>query len=180
MDENREKELIELCKKDLSHFNELYKAYINDVYRFVYSKLGNKDEAEEVVSETFLKALEKIETYEYQGKPLKSWLFVIARNLIYQTYRKKDDESFDEDWHGVENESILDLIADKDMVKKVEAFIREFKPPVPEIIRLRVWEELSFEEIAEIMDKKVTTVKMAYYRGLEKIQNEFMKEGVVA
>lgn len=173
----KEKALIESCKKDLSQFSALYQEYVNDVYRYAYSKLLNKNETEEVVSETFLKALENIQKYEFQGKPLKVWLFVIARNLIYQTYRKPDDLTYEDEWHGSEDESILDKIADKDMIKRVEEYIRKFKPPVPEIIRLRIWEEFSFEEIAEILGKKVTTVKMAYYRALEKIQDEFMTEG---
>jgi RNA polymerase sigma factor (sigma-70 family) len=63
----------------------------------------------------------------------------------------------------------------KDMVARVEEFIKKFNPPVPEIIQLRVWEELSFEEISEIMGKPVGSIKMAYYRALEKIQAEFMK-----
>lgn len=177
MDLEREKNLIASCKSDLSHFSELYKIYVKDVYRYTYSKLLNQTETEEVVSETFLKALENIQKYEFQGKPLKVWLFVIARNLIYQTYRQPDDLTYEDEWHGVEDESILDKIADKDMIERVEEYIRKFKPPVPEIIRLRVWEEFTFEEIAEILDKKVTAVKMAYYRALEKIQAEFMTEG---
>jgi RNA polymerase sigma-70 factor (ECF subfamily) len=178
MDLQEEKQIIEACKKDLKHFNKLYEANIIPVYRFVYSKVGNKTEAEEIVSDTFLKALEKIKSYEFRAKPIKSWLFVIARNIIYQSYRKPDNLPFEDDWQGNEDENILDMLANREMIQKVEEFIVKFRPPVPEIIRLRIWEEMSFEEIAEVLDKKVTTVKMAYYRALEKVQKEFMQEGV--
>lgn len=49
---------------------------------------------------------------------------------------------------------------------------------MPEIIQLRLWEELSFEEIADVLGKSEASVKMAYYRALEKINQEFIQEGV--
>ncbi len=66
------------------------------------------------------------------------------------------------------------------MVKRIEEFILTFKPPTPEIIQLKLWEELSFEEIAELMGKSVGSVKMMYYRALEKINAEFIEKGVNA
>jgi RNA polymerase sigma-70 factor (ECF subfamily) len=178
MSHEEEKLLIEACKSNLDEFNKIYKSYVQDVYRYCYSKLENKTEAEEAVSETFLKALQAIKTYEDRGKPIKNWLFVIARNVIYQGYRKKETETFDEKWHGVEEDNVLDLIANRDALEKVEAYIKEFRPPVPEIIKLKLWEEMTFEEISEIVDKSVSSVKMAYYRSIEKVREQLLKEGV--
>lgn len=175
-----EKHLVELCKTDLSHFKLLYKEYITDVYRYSYSKLTNKTEAEEVVSETFLAALENIQNYKFMDKSIKHWLFIIARNIIYKSYRKPVTHSLDESWEGAEEDKVLDMILDKDVVEKIEAMIRKFKPPVPEIIRLKIWEDMSFEEIAEILNKSTSAVKMSYYRALKKVQEELQKEGVIA
>lgn len=72
----------------------------------------------------------------------------------------------------------MDTTADKELIDKIENFIKTFKPPVPEIIQLRLWEELSFEEIADLLGKSEDSVKMAYYRALEKINQEFIQEGV--
>lgn len=178
MDPNREIELVNLCKGDLSHFTELYDVYVKDVYRYAYSRLYNQTEAEDITSETFLKALEKISQYSPQeGKSIKCWLFVIARNLIVGKFRKKEMVEFDEEYTAFHDEKILDSIVNKDMVKKVEDYIIKFKPPVPEIIQLRIWEELKFEEIATILGKSEAAIKVAYYRALEKINAEFIEKG---
>jgi RNA polymerase sigma-70 factor (ECF subfamily) len=89
MDINQENDAVIKSKEDLSNFTSIYDAYVTDVYRYVYSRLQNKTEAEDITSETFLKALEKIATYTPQeGKTIKCWLFTIARNLMYDKYRR--------------------------------------------------------------------------------------------
>lgn len=179
MDLKDEVKLVEECRKSLAAFSKIYDAYVQDVYRYAYSRLNNRTEAEDITSETFLKAIEKFESYKViPGRSIKWWFFTIARNLIIDKYRKKDMVEFNEEFTSYNDEKILDVLCDKDMIKRVEEFIKEFKPPVPEIIQLRLWEELSFEEIADILGKSQASVKMAYYRALEKINEEFVKKGV--
>lgn len=181
MDIEQEKSLLLKCKDDLSHFAGLYDCYVGDVYRYAYSRLNNKTEAEDITSETFLKALEKFETYMPQeGKRFKYWLIRISRNLIIDKYRKKEMTEFHDEFTAFEDEKILDKVANMDLLKKIEEFIKLMKPPTPEIVQLRIWEEMSFEEIADILGKNVPAVKMNYYRALEKIHEEFMTEKVQA
>lgn len=176
MDLEMEQKLLHQCKTDLKNFSPIYDAYVKDIYRYAYSRLHNKNEAEDITSETFLKALEKLDKFNMDyGKSIKWWLFAIARNLIIDKYRKKEMVEFNEEYTAFSDEHLLDQVISKDMLKKVEDYIKTFNPPAPEIVELRVWEELSFEEIAEIMKKSVAAIKMAFYRALEKIQNEFMK-----
>lgn len=176
MNPEEEERVVLACATDLASFTALYDAYVNDVYRYVYSRLGNKTEAEDITSETFLKAIEKFSTYKHQnGRSIKWWFFAIARNLMIDKFRKKELLEFNEEYTAWHDEKILDAVADKDLISQIEEFIKTFKPPVPEIIQLRLWEELSFEEISQIVGKPVAAVKMAYYRALEKINQEFIK-----
>jgi RNA polymerase sigma-70 factor (ECF subfamily) len=172
----QEKELIALCKTDLSHFNDLYKAFMPDVYRYCYSKLGNKSESEDVTSQTFLSALENIQNYIFKDKSIKCWLFIIARNIIYKGYRKPETIEFDETWQAAEDDNILDVIADKELLSKIEQFIKTCKPPVPEIVRLKIWEEMTFDEIAQILNISLSSAKMSYYRSMGKVNELFGKE----
>jgi RNA polymerase sigma factor (sigma-70 family) len=178
MDSIHEQNVIKSCREDLTNFTEVYNAYVKDVYRYAYSRLNNQTESEDITSETFLKALEKLETFQIQdGKSIKCWLFTIARNLIFDKYRKKETVEFNDEITAYSDENILEKAVNRDMISRVEHFIKQFNPPVPEIIQLRIWEELSFDEISIVMGKPVGAIKMAYYRALEKIHVEFIKEG---
>jgi RNA polymerase sigma-70 factor (ECF subfamily) len=179
MEIDQEKVVIAKCKEDMANFAFIYDSYVNDVYRYAFSRLNNKTEAEDITSETFLKALEKFGTYEPQeGKRIKYWLIRISRNLIIDKYRKKEMTEFHEEFTAFEDEDILNKVANMDLLKKIEEFIKEMKPPTPEIVQLRIWDEMSFVEIAEILGKNVPAVKMNYYRALEKIHKEFMTEKI--
>src|SRR5687767_10282541 len=129
MDLNYEKEIIEKCKSDLTFFSIIYKSYAQDVFRYCYSKLDNRHEAEEQTSLVFLTALENIQKYTYQGKTIKCWLYIIARNNIYKSYRLPDEITLDESWQGAEDDSILDEIADRQIIEQLEKRILEFNPP---------------------------------------------------
>lgn len=172
---DEEKEVIMQCKESLSAFTQIYDAYIDDVFRYVYSRLYNRENAEDITSEVFMIALEKINTFEHNGVvSVKSWLFSISRNLVLNKYKKKEMEQFDEDYSTTFNdENILETVINKDLLNKIEEFMTNFHENVREIIQLCVWEEMSFGEIATVVNKKETAVKMAYYRALEKINNEF-------
>ena len=176
MDPKEETQAIIECKTELASFAKIYDAYVKDVYRYVYSRLGNKTETEDITSETFLKAIEKFSSYKHEdGKTIKWWLFAIARNLMIDKFRKKEMLEFNEEYTAWHDEKILDAIADRDQITKIEEFIKTFKPPVPEIIQLRLWEELSFEEISIIVGKPTPSIKLAYYRAIANINVEFIK-----
>lgn len=174
MDLEKENRLIENCKNDLSQFKEIYNAYFDDVYRYSFSKLMNKEQAEDITSETFFNALEKIGEYKFENKSIKCWLFTIARNKILNLYSAKSysNETLDETWQGSIDENILEKLADKEIIEKVKELIKTYKPPLFEIMQLKIWDEMTFIEIAGIIGKSESAIKMSYYRGLGKIKLE--------
>src|SRR5688572_10170090 len=72
---------------DADAFGELYDRYVDLVYRYVYYRVGSKALAEDLVSETFLRALRRISTFTWQGRDFAAWLITIARNLIADHYK---------------------------------------------------------------------------------------------
>jgi RNA polymerase sigma-70 factor (ECF subfamily) len=172
MDLVDEKKYIDACKNDLSAFTAIYDEYAQDVYRYCYSLSMEKETAEDAVSFTFLKAIEKIDQYEFRGKSIKAWLFIIARNQIYKQGRIKED-SYEEilDPPG-ESEGILEYLVSEENFSEVLIIIDSLKDQEKEVLRLKIWEELQFDEIAEIMEIGVSSVKMRYYRALEKIKEK--------
>lgn len=155
------------------NIQNVYDLYVKDVYRYSFYKLGNKDEAEDVTSETFLRILQKGRLNEIEN--IKAWIITIARNVIYERYREKKkfsaSDSSDEVINIVDEDTDLEKTTlDNAVIEEIKSKLNELDEEVREIIILKIWEGLKFNEIAEVIGVKESTVKLKYYRGLEKIK----------
>jgi len=170
---DREEQLIQLCHGDLQHFATIYDWFFADVYRYAYSLTQDKHSAEEATAETFFKALQAFPKYQFQGKSIKHWLFVILRNQVYKSSSKAQQqiplevESHDQ---TTEDQGILEQMITEVDQQQVQFALANLQPYEQEIIKLRFWEELSFEEIAELTQNNLSQVKMCFYRSLEKLR----------
>lgn len=168
-------EQIELIKDDLTQFELVYNTYFDSIFKFLYRRSDNETLAAELTSNTFLRALENIGKYEYRGVPFSSWLYRIATNELYKYYRKKKRALV----FSVEEERIKEVI-DDDLTENVEQliewlkkFLNELKEEELAILELRFYEGLEFAEIAYVLEKKESAVKMRLYRSIEKLRRKF-------
>lgn len=157
----------------------IYKEYAKRVYRYSMFKLNNKAEAEDVTSETFVRFIENKKNVE--AEKLESWLIGIARNIIYEKYRKESkvinmEDDFEQTFPDTENADIDKEILTKEVIDEVQAELKNTNEDVREIIVLRIWEDMKFKNIAELMKMKEITVKQKYYRGLEQIKESLSKK----
>lgn len=168
---------IEIVKKiqagDGASFGLLYDFYFDKIYRFIYYKVFSQDIAEDLTSDTFLKALEKIGSFNKEKGSFNSWLYQIARNTVIDYYRtKKDNLPIDDAFDlPVENRTVeqLDALAG---LAKIEAYLKQLPARSREIIVLRVWEERSFKEIAELTGNSEASSKMAFSRAIKQLRDE--------
>lgn len=182
MDLKTERKLILNAKQSKDAYGELYNYFVSDVYRYAYSILFNKQNAEDVTSQVFLIFFTKIDTYESKGISVKSWFFQTARNIIYRDYIRKNKESnsYDENIQTpLEYEiSFVDKIIIDDMLNHVmDAMEKRLKPDEREIIALRIWEGMQFNQISHIQGRTEDAIKKRFYRGVEKIKQEMEKKG---
>jgi RNA polymerase sigma factor (sigma-70 family) len=171
---NKERELVERAKKDAEAFALLYDLYIDDVFRFVLYKVQNKHIAEDIVSETFEKAIKKIGSFQWQGYRFSTWLYTIARNIIIDNARKHKIElsleevfSFTKD---EELETLEDGVLRKTRILKLVREIEELSEEQREIIYLRYIKELSVKETMDITGKSVDSVKSMTKRALQNLK----------
>jgi len=167
-----DKELIKAAKTDLSNFKLLYRKYLKAVFRYCYSRVGkNRDLAEDITSETFVKAIEKFDNYQYQSKPFVVWLYTIAHNLIVDYYRSRKERNISFDSMVVqpaeEGVDITDELSREDLINQINEIAKDLPEELNHLFTLRFTEDLTFGEIGQLLDKSEASVKMQFYRGLD-------------
>lgn len=159
-------------------FDDVVKNYIRLVYFFARKSLSQQEDIDDVVQETFLKAMKTYDKFAFKSEgELKSWLLTICRHLIADFFRANKrtvpidqgevDLLFTED----DVEDLLDAqITKANDIAKVKKALRTLKPTEQEIIRLRITEEMEFKDIAMALGTKEAAVKMRFYRIIIKLK----------
>ena len=155
-------------------FEEAYERHYEDVYKVIYMRLLNRENTEDVVQETFIKAMNSWDSFDESKASAKTWLSTIARNTMLNHIRdnkKHDASSFDEMSEagfemGVEDEE-LNSLADDD-AKEVYAILKNLKEKDRELLIMRYVEEMSYKEIAAKVDSNDKAVAKKVERLLKK------------
>ena len=168
-------------------FAGLYEAYYDKIYRYVMFKTGDTLEAEDLTEEVFLRMLESIGSFKWQGYPFTSWLFRIAHNLVIDYYRKAGRQkktSLDDAMRVVGSDGV-----DVDRKLDVELSIKEVKDAMggltqlqQEVLSLRFAGGLSVAETAEAMGKKENAVKALQHAAIKKLRTLLgpaMEQGLI-
>lgn len=168
-----ERRLIEAAKKDPDKFIDLYEKYYDQLYRYVYRRVGgDSDVAYDIVSQTFMNALSHLSSFTWQGYPFSSWLYKIAHNNVIKWYRKADKQHYIpiEEARGVsDKQRDQKELTDAAIAKEhINAMMEQLKEDEREILRLKFFEGLSNIEIAEIMDLSVSNIGVKVFRTLKK------------
>ncbi len=169
-----EKEIIKKCQDgEMENFTFLYDAYIDKIYRFIYYKTSHREIAEDLTSKTFFKAIKNIRSLKADELYFSAWIFTIARNTVVDYYRsKKSDIDINDLWDlGDESDILLD-IDNKNKVIEVKKYLSSLKKKQREIMILRIWQEMPYKEIAEIMDESEANCKMIFSRTISKLRSE--------
>ena len=164
---------IEKAKKgDQVAFTFLLDFYWNEVYGFMLKRTENETNAEDITIETFSKAFDKIATYNPEFQ-FNTWLIAIAKNVHIDLLRKKKSSLFieitdDEDQQAYNiadtTPSAEDELITEQNLSRLLQFIKELKPHYQEVIQLRYFQEMSYQEIANKIDEPLSNVKIKLLR----------------
>ncbi len=164
-------QIIVGCKKGESQsFSKVVDIYSSRCYGYFYRLTGNTDISDELLSELFVKLVEKINTYS--GGSFESWLFRVASNIFHDYLRGKQRQKKALDFKKVEveSETIESKKSDNEQIDKLQIQLSRLDEDTRELIMLRFYSELSFKEIAEMRSEPIGTTLAKLHRGLKKLR----------
>ena len=156
----------------MQDIEKIYEEYFETVNKYLFCLTKNYDIAEELTQETFYRAVKNINKFKGNSK-ISTWLCSIAKNLLLAEFKRKN--RFDT---LKENDLIVSDEVGFDNDEKILLFkeIQKLDNKTKDVMYLRLSGELTFKEIAEIMNKTENWVRVTYYRGKEKIKGGLKNE----
>ena len=164
----KEEEIFELLKTNRKlGIEELYKNYSKLVYGVIYSILKNTDETEDVLQNVFVKIF-KLDNEKLPTKSHLSWLYSVAKNETINYIKKHSKEKNYESLYEItDNDTEIEKVLDKEYFNKL---IENLPPKQQEILSLKIISNLSFREIANILDMKIPAVQWHYQKSLNTLK----------
>lgn len=159
---------------DAEAFGQIYDRYLDTVFRFIYFRVGNRQLAEDLTSDTFLRALKRIGSFTWQGRDPGAWLVTIARNLVADHFKSGryrlevttgdvlDADREDRGPEGSPEAAVVDHITNVALLTAV----KQLNPEQQECIVLRFLHGFSVAETAQAMGKNEGAIKALQYRAV--------------
>lgn len=159
--------MIRSAQRDRAQFAAIYEHYVQPVFRYLFSRVGNRQDAEELTAQTFLAALESLPGYRHSGA-FSAWLFSIARRKAADHFRRQSRAG-----HPASPDEVEQLAAVSAQGQlELAALIAGLPATERELLQLRYVADLSFVEIGALLGRKPDTVKKSVYRLLARLQAE--------
>lgn len=169
---------VQAAQREPALFQPLYRRYHEAMFRFVYRRTNDEQLTADIVSQVFLKAMQKLQGYQFKGVPFSAWLYRIASNQVAQHFRDTKKNRI----VSIENHKLTDLAEEltstdnqhlKDLLIKS---LEDLKPTELSLIELRFFEQRPFKEIANILEITESNAKVKTYRILEKMKKIILKK----
>ena len=174
------KDEIDLIQKvqqwDLDSFTPLYESYFQRIYSFLLVKANwNVQFAEDTTSATFMKAFENIERFstEKEGSSFAAWLYNIAYHSLIDVLKRKEMDSIEEENAISSDSNYVEYFQNHVQAEQILAYLEQLWSDKKDLFVLRIWNDLSYDEIAEIMWKRSSTCRKDFSKLVKKLANHF-------
>lgn len=167
--------ILKLGNGSVEALENLYNSTERILYSYALSLVGNHHDANDIVSDTYIKVCSAAHLYKPMGKPL-AWIFTIERNLAYDLIKKKNKDTAILNYDNVISYNNLTGCEDKIVLNTALSILA---PEERSIIMLHAVSGLKHREIASSLELPISTVLSKYHRGLKKLKNYLRKGGVV-
>jgi RNA polymerase sigma-70 factor (ECF subfamily) len=172
MHEYDEMSIVRSVRSNPQQFGFLYERYVKRVFSYVYARIGNVHDAEDVTAQTFLAAFESFGNFRQAGH-FAPWLFMIARNKSMDHFRKMHNPpTMDEVDEIAQEEDVLGNLIHSEQAGVLSKLIQVLPEDERELLRLRFLAEMSFPQMARFLKRNEAAVKKSLYRLLARLQSQ--------
>ena len=171
-----ERELVlQATKHDQAAFVQLYDRFVDKIFKYIYYRVGNQTDAEDLTSQVFMKAWQAIGRYEWTERPFAAWLYRIAHNLIVDHFRTRREAIPLEDAADLEERgaSLHEILEEHLTAEALRRALHRLTPDQEQVIILRLLEGYSTTEVAAIMGKQEGAVRTLQHRALAALRLVF-------
>lgn len=171
---NREQELVEAAQRDPVQFKALYNLYYERIFLYIWQRMEDKDQAHDVASQVFLKAMSNLHKYQFRGVPFASWLYRIAKSEVFTVFRQEQAQrTVSIDTHGI-NTMMEEIQEDpyEGFAPLLGDAVASLDEDDLQLIEMRFFEKRPFKEIADILEITENNAKVKTYRILEKLRKK--------
>src|SRR5262245_24311650 len=163
---------------DMTAFDELMIRYERQIYRDCYRFVENREDAMDLAQEVFIKAFEHLGSFRRESS-LKTWLYRIAMNHCINHVKKHSQEFVEvSEYTGSVGASIQSDLEEREQREHFRRLVKQLPPKQKAILELRINDQLSYEEIASISGRSVSTIKASVFFALEKLRKLVKDPGV--
>ena len=183
-DEQLDPEVVDLVDRaksgDAAAFADLYDRYVDQVFAYIYRRVGHRQLAEDLVGDVFLRAYRRLSSFEWQGVDLGAWIITIARNRVHDHFKsarfrleRTTDEVRDDPRMGQHASDDPERVTmGRDLARSLGQALERLKPEHREVIELRFIHDLSVAETAAVLERSVGATKALQYRALRSLAAE--------
>jgi RNA polymerase sigma-70 factor (ECF subfamily) len=174
-----ENELVEQAKTDPVAFGQLYELYVDRIYNYVYYRIGNHHDSEDLTAKVFYRALNHIPNYNNKGVPFAAWLYRIAHNLVANWHRDNNRRQVvaleQVTLSGARHESPHQVAERANEQELLLAAIKDLPPERQQLLTLKFVERLSNAEIGRLMGRSEGAIKSLYHRTLVSLKDALVE-----
>ena len=165
-----EAELVDLARRgDADAYGELYRLHLDAIYQYISKRVGERCEVEDLTQTVFLKAWQALEGYQPSAVPFRGWLYRIAHNKVVDHYRTQKETTSLTDQTMVPDvvNTPQDTIISQERGAILRQAITALKPSYQQVLALRFLCGLDYAETAQVLGRKVGTVRVLQFRALK-------------
>jgi RNA polymerase sigma-70 factor (ECF subfamily) len=166
--------LVRAAQRDPTAFGALFRRYVSRIYRYLYSRVGNAADAEDLTAQVFTEALEGLANYIERGT-FAAWLFTIARHKVADHHRRfRPHLPLDEAQHnpGEQVHPLADLVREEEL-KRLAVLVAQLDEEQQELLRLRFAVGLTYGQVAAVVGRSEAAIKMGMHRLLRGLQADW-------
>ena len=166
-------QLVAAAQRNKAQFARLYRRYVTKVYRYLYVRLRDSAEAEDLTAQVFTEALEKLHTYREQGS-FAGWLFTLARRRLIDHYRRRRPTlALNAARNVTDGTDVPGAVTHNQQLERLTQLVQQLDADQQELLSLRFAAELTYADIGAAVGKSEAAVKMAIRRLLNQLEAQW-------